>query len=206
MMMEFAMEPALEKELADKKADKGTRWIRILIKDEKLVHDGSGKATDDGAEDLKKLQAEASENEPFYGLINATDDNEWVVLAYIPDTSKVFLKQKHYTQNLSNPTGRFSTKVEIAQTVATQPGGHSNNLSIKTHITTQVKQRMQYSSSLPSLKNRLGAMCIGDVRITEKDEVCLGNFLQQKPKEQNTPKKKNPPLLSDGPRATNSHQ
>eukprot|EP01061_Rhynchopus_euleeides_P004252 TRINITY_DN13519_c0_g3_i1.p1 TRINITY_DN13519_c0_g3~~TRINITY_DN13519_c0_g3_i1.p1 ORF type:complete len:335 (+),score=178.07 TRINITY_DN13519_c0_g3_i1:67-1071(+) len=122
MMVEFAMDPALEKELNEKKGDKETRWIKVVIKDEKLIHDGSGKATDSGDADVKALRESASADEPFYGLINATSDNEWIVLAFIPDTAKV-------------------------------------------------KSRMQYSSSLPSMKKRLGTTCIGDARITEKDEI-----------------------------------
>ena len=105
MMMEFPIDPVLEKDLAERKKDKECRWLKVQIESEKLVGRGSGKASDEPAGDLKGLLASAEKDEPFYGLVNATDDCEWVVVAYIPDTSKVKapLRKKKHTHTKHPP-------------------------------------------------------------------------------------------------------
>eukprot|EP01060_Flectonema_neradi_P032967 TRINITY_DN538_c11_g1_i1.p1 TRINITY_DN538_c11_g1~~TRINITY_DN538_c11_g1_i1.p1 ORF type:complete len:332 (+),score=113.08 TRINITY_DN538_c11_g1_i1:54-1049(+) len=85
--MELAVDSALEKKWADEKEEKNIRWLKVEIKEEKLSLTGSSK--EGGGEAAMKELAGGCADDPFYGIVRGTDDNEWVVVAFIPDTAKV---------------------------------------------------------------------------------------------------------------------
>eukprot|EP01059_Diplonema_ambulator_P033022 TRINITY_DN6742_c0_g1_i1.p1 TRINITY_DN6742_c0_g1~~TRINITY_DN6742_c0_g1_i1.p1 ORF type:complete len:337 (+),score=121.65 TRINITY_DN6742_c0_g1_i1:968-1978(+) len=123
MQLELPLDEGLKKQYEGSQSDKGVRWLKVVIDSEKLVGAGSGKSSEKPEDDIKALtDTMSSADECFYGLVHATDDNEWVIVAYIPDTSKV-------------------------------------------------KLRMQYASTLLHLRKELGSKCIGDVRVTLKEEI-----------------------------------
>eukprot|EP01064_Diplonema_japonicum_P032798 TRINITY_DN6267_c0_g2_i1.p1 TRINITY_DN6267_c0_g2~~TRINITY_DN6267_c0_g2_i1.p1 ORF type:complete len:335 (+),score=121.78 TRINITY_DN6267_c0_g2_i1:65-1069(+) len=96
MQLELALDGGLTKLFDESKGDTGVRWVKVVIKDEKLVADGTGKSSDKPNDDMKALAAKmASEDDCFYGVVRGTDECEWIVLAYIPDTSKVKLRMQY---------------------------------------------------------------------------------------------------------------
>ena len=85
--MELAVDSTLEKKWADEKGASNIRWLKVEIKDEKLTLIGDSK--EGSGEAAMKDLAGGCGDDPFYGIIRGTDDNEWVVVAFIPDTAKV---------------------------------------------------------------------------------------------------------------------
>eukprot|EP01063_Lacrimia_lanifica_P028862 TRINITY_DN4296_c0_g3_i1.p2 TRINITY_DN4296_c0_g3~~TRINITY_DN4296_c0_g3_i1.p2 ORF type:complete len:367 (+),score=197.53 TRINITY_DN4296_c0_g3_i1:64-1164(+) len=102
-MLQLKLDPAAEKAFKESKTDKAVRWIRLQIQDEKISETGRGAATEDVEKDIDGgLRGSVKEEDvPFYAVVRATGDCDWVVFAYIPDAAKVKERMK-YASTLEN--------------------------------------------------------------------------------------------------------
>ncbi|PPR08099.1 hypothetical protein CVT24_010560 [Panaeolus cyanescens] len=68
-----------------------TRFIKVLIQNESLVHDGSIPSTDSLEDDFAKLldQEFLSDDIPAYVLVKLATSQEWLFISYVPETAKV---------------------------------------------------------------------------------------------------------------------
>eukprot|EP01065_Artemidia_motanka_P034290 TRINITY_DN4156_c0_g1_i1.p2 TRINITY_DN4156_c0_g1~~TRINITY_DN4156_c0_g1_i1.p2 ORF type:complete len:342 (+),score=132.63 TRINITY_DN4156_c0_g1_i1:77-1102(+) len=121
-MMKFDLAEDLEKLFkAERGADGKLRWIKIGIKDERIVSTGEGPRSDDAAADVEKLAASIEDpKQPFYAAVRY-DGEDWCLLSYIPDDSMVKVRmlyagsEVHVKQKLGNMvcTVRATEKSEV---------------------------------------------------------------------------------------------
>ncbi|KAJ7349164.1 hypothetical protein DFH08DRAFT_864589 [Mycena albidolilacea] len=69
--------------------DKQTRFLKVSIQNESLVHDLSVPVRGSLEEDLGQLDEIIHEDIPAYLLTKLDDSTEWLVIYYVPDTAKV---------------------------------------------------------------------------------------------------------------------
>lgn len=65
-------------------------WVKMTIENEKFVIVGTGNTTGSEKGNWESLAATCETNIPFFGAIRR--DAKWLMIAYIPDTAKVFSK------------------------------------------------------------------------------------------------------------------
>ncbi|OSX65124.1 hypothetical protein POSPLADRAFT_1178769 [Postia placenta MAD-698-R-SB12] len=69
---------------------KDTRFLKVSIRNESLVPDGTFPSSGTLEEDLSKMQSILEDNVPAYVLARLDDPpSEWLVVYYVPDTAKV---------------------------------------------------------------------------------------------------------------------
>eukprot|EP00756_Hemistasia_phaeocysticola_P048314 Hpha_TRINITY_DN22744_c0_g1::TRINITY_DN22744_c0_g1_i1::g.34253::m.34253/K08870/TWF; twinfilin len=89
-MMKFDLDAELDKTFQAERADGTLRWIKIGIKDEKIVKLSEGKQSDDPSKDVATLQASIDDpKQPFFAAVRYDGEGHWVLLSYIPDDSVV---------------------------------------------------------------------------------------------------------------------
>ncbi|KAL1744562.1 hypothetical protein HDZ31DRAFT_82612 [Schizophyllum fasciatum] len=70
--------------------DKSTRFIKVVIENESLVHAASVPVGGQLSDDLPKLQELLGDSEPAYVLAKLDDpSSDWLAIHYVPDSAKV---------------------------------------------------------------------------------------------------------------------
>ncbi|THV07942.1 actin depolymerizing protein [Dendrothele bispora CBS 962.96] len=85
----ISVSPELTSTFSTAVDSQSTRFLKISIRNESLVHDTSVLVQGSFDSDLSKLQDILEDNVPAYVLAKTDSPNEWLAIYYVPDSAKV---------------------------------------------------------------------------------------------------------------------